>query len=431
MSDSIILEMTPRVEKTGDGMEERQIEKNNADLVILSNKIFSNKMANNPLVFDEFPITKLLLSFFVILFICFGIIDIVLGFFRLGLMSLITSIFVLFFRCGERNRQHSSIFVLFIVAITSTLSWKSISNYIMNNEETPFEEKIYPLLILEFSTSLFLTLWLLLISLSGYSGKNQQNIYIENQNYRTNTNLQFKALSAFNWYLISMGFEFSILVLYLIEGSYIVSTLPFVSLLVSLFYVISKSRRILQYSEIFLPFIMLAYVIIRMIYEWVAPDDYSSMIGAYLVTNMVFKQVVGLSILFVPSNNYCDMVNDNGSYNIIVLVSHKVHQNKQKNSISDSNVIDISPTNRAIVENPESENKEEMLTSIQVISNENPEKSSISVEDDSNNTIKKEMEEPFELKNQKSHSAVVEDDPEVNIPYDDGPIKIEIKNGSN
>lgn len=373
MNNSIIVEMTPRVEQTEGGLEERLIEKDNS-LEQLSNKIFNNKMANTPLVFDEFPITKLLLSFFVILFICFGIIDIILGFCRLGLMSWIISIFVLFFRCGERNRQHSSIFVLAIVALTSTLSWKSISNYIMSNEDTPFEEKIYPLLILEFSSSLFLTLWLLLISLSGYSSKNQQEIYIENQNYRTNTNLQFTALSAFNWYLISMGFEFSILVLYLLEGSYVVSTLPFVSFLVSLFYVISKSRRILQYSEIFLPFIMLAYVILRMIYEWVAPDDYSSMIGAYLVTNMVFKQVVGLAILFIPSNNYFDMINDHGSYNIMVVVSYKINQNKQGNVISNSNVIDISPTNRAIVENHESKNKEEETpTLIQAATSENPE----------------------------------------------------------
>ncbi|KAH8584366.1 multi-pass transmembrane [Cryptosporidium sp. chipmunk genotype I] len=431
MSQGIIVEMIPRVEQRENVLEERLIEKNDTDFAKLTNKIFSNKMANAPLVFDEFPATKLLLSFFVILFICFGVIDIILGFARLGLMSLIISIFVLFFRCGERNRQHCSIFVLFIVAFTSSLSWNSISNYIMNNNGTVFEEKIYPLLILEFSSSLFLTLWLLLIALSGYSGKNQQNIYIENQMYRTNTNLQFTALSAFNWYLISMGFEFSILVLYLLEGFYIVSIIPFVSLLVSTFYVISKSRRVLQYSEIFLPFIMLAYVILRMIYEWVAPDDYSSMIGAYLVTVMVFKQVVGLSILFIPRNNYHDMVNDNGSYSVIVVVSYKIHKDKQENTVKDAGVIDISPANRAIAENPESENKqEETITIIQVAPNEDPEELIVTVQGDSNKP-NRETEETFDLATQKSHSAVVEDDAEANIPYNDESVKIEINSKLN
>lgn len=422
----MVMEMThQRAEQTEGVLEERLVEAGSADLKKLSNAIFSSELVNAPLVFDEFPATRLLLSFFVMLFLCFGIIDIILGFNRLGLMSLVISLFVLFFRCGERNRQHSSIFVLVIVALTSSFSWRYISLYIMNNEGTVFEEKVYPLLILEFSSSLFLTLWLLLIALSGYSGKNQQNIYIEDQSYRTNTSLQFTAVSAFNWYLISMGFEFSILVLYMLEGSYIVSIIPFLSLLVSLFYVISKSRRVLQYSEIFLPFIMLAYVILRMIYEWVTPNDYSSMIGAYLVTIMVFKQVVGLSILFIPNNNYNDMINDNGSYNIIVVVSYKIHQGEQK-ELKDQDLIDISPANRAIVENSESENRDEGITVIHVDSNENPEDPSVSLQHDPNVSVREEAEKGFEL-NQKSHSSV-EDDAEANIPYADKSVKIEIKN---
>ncbi|EAK89932.1 hypothetical protein [Cryptosporidium parvum Iowa II] len=427
MTQGVILEMIPRVEQTENVIEEKPVENNDTDLAKLSNKIFGNEMANVPLVFDEFPVTKLLLSFFVILFICFGVIDMILGFIRLGLMSFIISMFVLFFRCGERNRQHSSIFVLFIVALTSSLSWNSISNYILKNEGTLFEEKIYPLLILEFSSSLFLTLWLMLIALSGYSVKNQQNIYIDNQLYRTNTNLRFTALSAFNWYLISMGFEFSVLVLYLLEGFYIVSIIPFISLLVSMFYVISKSKRILQYSEIFLPFVMLAYVILRMIYEWVAPDDYSSMIGAYLVTIMVFKQVVGLSILFIPSINYYDMINDNGSYSVTVVVSFKIHQNKQENAVKSADIIDISPTNRVIAENPESENREEeAITVIQVSSSEDPEGLIKSVQNDQIELNK----ESFDLETQKSHSAV-EDDAEANIPYEDESLKIEINSKLN
>ncbi|CAD98590.1 hypothetical predicted multi-pass transmembrane protein, unknown function [Cryptosporidium parvum] len=392
MTQGVILEMIPRVEQTENVIEEKPVENNDTDLAKLSNKIFGNEMANVPLVFDEFPVTKLLLSFFVILFICFGVIDMILGFIRLGLMSFIISMFVLFFRCGERNRQHSSIFVLFIVALTSSLSWNSISNYILKNEGTLFEEKIYPLLILE-----------------------------------TNTNLRFTALSAFNWYLISMGFEFSVLVLYLLEGFYIVSIIPFISLLVSMFYVISKSKRILQYSEIFLPFVMLAYVILRMIYEWVAPDDYSSMIGAYLVTIMVFKQVVGLSILFIPSINYYDMINDNGSYSVTVVVSFKIHQNKQENAVKSADIIDISPTNRVIAENPESENREEeAITVIQVSSSEDPEGLIKSVQNDQIELNK----ESFDLETQKSHSAV-EDDAEANIPYEDESLKIEINSKLN
>ncbi|KAJ1611429.1 transmembrane domain-containing protein [Cryptosporidium canis] len=427
MSEGVSVEMAnQRTEQIEDVLDERTVEHKNADLVKLSNLIFSNEMANAPLVFDEFPATKLLLSFFVMLFVCFGVIDIILEFNRLGVMSLIISLFVLFLRCGERNRLHSSIFALAIVALTSSLSWRSISIYIMNTEGTAFEEKVYPLLILEFSSSLFLTLWLLLIALSGYSGKNQQNIYIENQSYRTNTNLQFTAVSAFNWYLISMGFEFAILVLYLLEESYVVSIIPFLSLLVSVLYVISKSRRILQYSEIFLPFIMLAYVILRMIYEWVAPNDYSSMIGAYLVTIMVFKQVVGLSILFIPSNNYHDMINDNGSYNIIVVVSYKINQDKQKSLDKAQNTsTDTPPSDKSIQDNSESENKDEKITVINVEPSENTVEPGLSNQSDSNVPVKEEAGEAVDL-SKKSHSAV-EEDAEANLPYDDKSVKIEIR----
>ncbi|KAF7456674.1 multi-pass transmembrane protein [Cryptosporidium felis] len=424
MSDEGPMEITLTPEQVDHGVVEESPSRNRMSLEKeINNRIFGHEMAKSNLVFDEFPFTKLLLTFFAMLFITFGAVNTVLGFARLGLMSLVISMFLMFFRFGEKNRQHSSCFVLAVISFTSIFSWNAISNYIQKNEGTTFEEKIYPLLILEFSASLFLSLWLLLITLSGYSDENQRIIYVNGEKYQTNANLQFTAFSAFSWYLIAMGSEFAIFILYLLEESYIVAVIPFLSLLISNFYVMSKSRRVLQYSEILLPFIMLAYVILRMIYDWVAPNDYSSLIGAFLVTIMVIKQVIGLSILFIPNSIYSDIINDSGSYSIAIVLSYKVREKGNQTQNEGSETDDsgtLTKTDSGNKKNPkEGEDGGATVVSVDTkeILTETPKQALVESIDESSH---------IELTNQLSHTVVIEEDPEANIPYNDS-IKIGIQ----
>ncbi|KAK6588000.1 multi-pass transmembrane [Cryptosporidium xiaoi] len=367
---------------------------------------YMEDLTKTPLVFDEFESTRNLLMLLSFVFFSIGVIDIIVSRSYLGIASILTTMFILFFRYGQRNRLHSSLFVLKIIMLMSIITWIYTSRITNTDElDIPLVKKIWPLFILQFTLMFFLTLWLLLVFLSGYSSKSQQTFYIDEKEHRISSNMYFSSISVINLYTISTGLEFGIFLLFLIEASYIVAIIPFLSILTSYLYIASKSRKVLQYTEILLPFIMLSYVIIRTIFDWVAPNEYTSKLGALMVTNMAIKQVIGLSILFIPLVNYYDMLKNCSTSNIFMVISYRQFN------------VDIAKE--------ESEQKDALLNqdnSSVTLEIRNDNASVVSIHSQNNKNVCQ-----IELTDQPSHSIVIDDTPEPNIPYEDGESKISLK----
>ncbi|KAH8739116.1 multi-pass transmembrane protein [Cryptosporidium ryanae] len=368
---------------------------------------YMEDLTKTPLVFDEYESTTNLLMLLSFIFVAIGVIDIIISKSYLGVAAILTSLFVLFFRYGQRNRLHSSLLVLKIVTLMSIITWIYTSRVTNTDEfDVILIKKIWPLFILQFLLMFFLTLWLLLIFLSGYSSKSQQTFYIDEKEHRISSNMYFSSISVINLYTISTGFEFGIFLIFLVESSYIVAIIPFISILISYVYIATKSRKILQYTEILLPFVILSYVIMRTIFSWVAPDQYTSKLGALMVTNMAIKQVIGLSILFTPLVNYYDMLKNYSTSNIFMVISFRQFNDN------------------VVKEEPEQSNNVLLNQDISSVTLEikNDNASVISINSNNNKNVCE-----IELVDQPSHSIVIDDAPKPNIPYEDDESKISLK----
>ncbi|KAL7066077.1 hypothetical protein ACR3K2_34620 [Cryptosporidium serpentis] len=272
-----------------------------------------------PLIFDKIPAMRVLTTVLSVVFLSLGIIDWLLDQAILGVIALVLSVFIFYYRCSELNRQANAIMLWVLAIIASVISW----NYISSNENRNpiFNNILNSYMILQFVLTLFTTLWMLLTISTGHKIVNETYRNDEAHIIQSPIYFVFTRFCLLDWYLFLMTIEFTILIIYIIQGSYVIAAIPFLSFLVSFVYTITKRRTALQVVEVLTPIFIIIFIVLRMMLPWLTTPRTRFILETEFIIAAISKQIIGLALLIMPMQKYRIITNYDTNYYVTRVLS--------------------------------------------------------------------------------------------------------------
>ncbi|OII76400.1 hypothetical protein cand_027230 [Cryptosporidium andersoni] len=288
-------------------------------------------LSSVPLIFDKIPAMRVLTTVLSVVFLSLGIIDWLLDHAILGVTALVLSVFIFYYRCSELNRQANAIMLWVLAIMASVISW----NYVSSNEnKNPiFNNILNSYMIFQFILTLFITLWMLLTISTGH--KIVHEIYINDEAHITQSPIYFvfTRFCLLDWHVFLMTIEFTISIIYIIQGSYVIAIIPFLSFLVSFVYTITKRRTALQVVEILTPIFIIIFIVLCMMLPWLTTPRTRFVLEIEFIMAAISKQIIGLALLIMPIQKYRIITNCDTNY----YVTHVLSSNFTKTSLVKSN----------------------------------------------------------------------------------------------